>query len=261
MINLAKYTKQILLQDFGIEQQQKLMQSKVLVVGAGGLGCPALLYLNAMGIGSLGLIDDDKVELSNLHRQVLYGVDDIGKLKVIVAKEKLTSQNPDTEIIVHPIRLNNQNALSIISMYDVIVDGSDNFETRYMVNDACEILCKPLVYASVSGYEAQLGVFHLLQNDISTSYRDAFPIPPKPNEIPNCNEAGILGVYPGIVGSMQAAEVVKIITGIGNPLANRILVMNFLQNQFYEIKVFPTSQYKMSSEEFLIKDYSLTCAL
>lgn len=261
MANFAKYTKQILLQDFGLVNQQKLQHAKVLVIGAGGLGCPVLLYLNAMGIGTLGIVDDDVIELSNLHRQVLYEGDDLGKSKALVAKQKLEQQNVDTDIIAHQVRITNQNALTILPAYDIIVDGSDNFETRYMVNDACEILTKPIVYASLSSYEAQLGVFHYRMNDEITSYRDAFPIPPKTGEIPNCDEAGILGVYPGIVGTMQAAEVIKLITGIGSPLANKILYMNFLQNQFYEIKVLSILQKKITREEFILKDYSLTCSL
>lgn len=219
--------------------QQKLWQSKVLVIGAGGLGCPVLQYLTAAGVGTIGIADDDVVSLTNLHRQVLYSTNDIGLSKAKRAADVLKSLNPDIEIIPYNFRLTNQNALSIIDEYDIVVDGTDNFSSRYMINDACVLLSKPLVYAAISRFEGQVAVFNFNKNNNEkpVNYRDVFPIPPADNEVMNCAVAGVLGVLPGIIGSMQANETIKLITGIGQPLINRLLTYNALNNQSYEMSI------------------------
>jgi molybdopterin/thiamine biosynthesis adenylyltransferase/rhodanese-related sulfurtransferase len=225
---LLRYSRHLVLQDFGIENQIKLKNARILVVGAGGLGCPALLYLAAAGIGTLGIVDGDKLELSNLQRQVLYTVSDIGKNKAAAASERLTQLNPHVKIASYPLRLSSDNALEIIRQYDVVVDGTDNFPTRYLINDACVLLDKPFVYASILQYEGQAAVFNLPDKSglFGANYRDIFPEPPSAESVPNCEEAGVLGVLPGILGCMQANEAIKVITGIGEPLRNRLLILD-----------------------------------
>lgn len=236
-----RYHRQMILQDFGEAGQQKLLDAKVLVIGAGGLGCPSLQYLTAAGVGTIGIVDDDTVALSNLHRQVLYSVDDIGLPKAERAKEILQQLNPDITIISYKQRLTVENALEVMNDFDVIIDGTDNFSTRYMINDACVLLGKPLVYAAISQFEGQVAVFspHPLKgsNEKGVNYRDLFPDPPKDDEVLNCAEAGVLGVLPGIIGTMQANETIKLITGMGTPLINSLWTFNALNNQSYELKL------------------------
>ncbi|MBD0294073.1 MAG: HesA/MoeB/ThiF family protein, partial [Flavisolibacter sp.] len=210
-----RYQRQVILQEFGEAGQQKLLQAKVLVIGAGGLGCPVLQYLAAAGVGVVGIADDDIVSLTNLHRQVLYSMSDIGKSKVERAAAILRQLNPDIEIIPYHLRLTNKNALDIITAYDIVVDATDNFPTRYLLNDACVLLSKPLIYGAVSKFEGQVAVFNGVgsSGEKSVNYRDLFPVPPQEDEVPNCAEAGVLGVLPGIIGSLQAGEVIKLITG------------------------------------------------
>ncbi|MCD6018864.1 MAG: UBA/THIF-type binding protein [Bacteroidetes bacterium] len=203
-----RYQKQIMLDDIGINGQIKLKQSKVAVIGAGGLGCPVLQYLTAVGVGTIGVIDFDTVEESNLHRQVLYSSTDIGQLKVEVAVQKLSKQNSFVTHIVHKILLNEENAASILSQYDIVVDGCDNFATRYIVNDCCVKLNKPLVYGSILGYEGQLAVFNY---KASKNLRDIFPEEPNAEDVPNCSENGVMGTVPGIIGSMMAQETIQVI--------------------------------------------------
>lgn len=237
--SFERYQRQMLLKEIGEAGQQKLLRSKVLVVGAGGLGCPALQYLTAAGVGSIGIADDDVVSLTNLHRQVLFGTTDIGLSKAERAAAVLQRLNPDIEIIPYHFRLTNQNAIEIIAQYDVIVDGTDNFSSRYMINDACVLLNKPLVYAAISRFEGQVAIFNYNRGNDSRSvnYRDLFPNPPSDDEVMNCAVAGVLGVLPGIIGSMQANETIKLITGIGQPLINRLLTYNALTNQSYELTI------------------------
>ena len=231
----------MILQGFGREGQQKLSEASVLVVGAGGLGCPTLQYLVAAGIGHVGIVDDDLVSLSNLHRQILFSADDIGGQKAEIAAGRLGQLNPDIEITSYPVRLNVDNALDIISGYDIVVDGTDNFSSRYMINDACTLLQKALVFGAVSQFEGQVTVFNVPDSDGKRSnYRDLFPEPPGDDEIPNCAQAGVLGVLPGIVGTMQAAEVIKLITGIGTSLSGKLLTFNILNNQYYEVAYAPS---------------------
>jgi molybdopterin/thiamine biosynthesis adenylyltransferase/rhodanese-related sulfurtransferase len=261
-----RYHRQIILKDFGEPGQQKLFSAKVLVVGAGGLGCPALQYLAAAGVGTLGIIDGDMVDLSNLHRQILYSVHDIGFPKAEKAAEKLRQLNPEITIKAYGERLNNQNAFSIIREYDIIIDGSDNFATRYMINDACVILNKPIIHGSVSQFQGQIAILNYRMNDAGepVNYRDLFPKPPKEDEVPNCAEAGVLGVLPGIIGTMQANETIKLITGVGHPLINRIITFNALNNEFYELELSvrpgTRSLIPVDEEAFRKTDYEWLCS-
>lgn len=240
-ISYERYQRQMILKDFGEGGQYKLLQAKVLVIGAGGLGCPSLLYLAAAGIGTIGIMDDDLVSLSNLHRQILFSVNDIGLLKVERAKEELLKLNSEININAIPERLTTKNALSILDEYQIIIDGTDNFASRYMINDACVLLKKPLVYGAISQYEGQVAVFNYKknENDEAVNYRDLFPVPPTKDEVLNCAEAGVLGVLAGIIGTMQANETIKLITGIGKPLINQLLTYNALNNQLFEISLSP----------------------
>lgn len=207
---LVRYSRQIILPEIGIRGQEKLKNAKILVVGAGGLGCPVLQYLCAAGVGTLGIIDFDTIELHNLHRQILYSTDDVGKSKVQTASAKLKSENPNVNIEVFNLMLNSDNAEELISKFDIIVDGCDNFETRYIVNDTCVKLRKPLVYGSILKSEGQVAVFNY---DGSKNLRDLFPEPPNPEDVPSCSEVGVIGVVPGMIGMMMCSMVLDIITG------------------------------------------------
>ncbi len=239
-----RYQRQILLPGIGTEGQKLLQEAKVLVVGAGGLGCPALQYLVAAGIGTIGIVDGDTVDISNLHRQILYNVHDIDKLKAIVAKEKLEKLNPYCQIICYPQFLDKTNGWEIINTYDIVLDGSDNFATRYLVNDICVLQHKPLIYGAIYRFEGQVAVFNYSQknNVFSAQYRDLFPDPPKPDEVQDCETAGVIGVLPGIIGCMQASEVIKLITQNGTPLVNRLFTYNMMTNQTTEIELEPTEE-------------------
>lgn len=230
----TRYLRQIQLSNFGPEAQQKLANASVLVVGAGGLGVPVLQYLTAMGVGKIGIVDGDIISISNLQRQVLYFENEVGKAKVNVAAEKLSAQNPLVHIEVYPEMLAPVNALEILKDYDVIVDATDNFSARYLINDACVMLKKPFVYGAIQAFEGQVSVFNY-QN--GPTYRCLFPEPPAANEIPDCNTNGVLGVVPGIIGTYQALEVVKIITGIGTTLSGILQVHDFLSNENFQVKL------------------------
>ncbi|MBK8502125.1 MAG: molybdopterin-synthase adenylyltransferase MoeB [Saprospiraceae bacterium] len=227
---LLRYSRHILIPDFGLEGQKKLKKSRALVIGAGGLGSPVLLYLAAAGVGLIGIVDGDVVEETNLQRQILFSSMQIGNFKAEKAAERLRSLNPHIEIKTHQVWLNAENALAIFSDYDLIIDGSDNFPTRYLVNDACVLLNKPLVYGSIFQFEGQVSVFNYLtpQGDRGPNYRDLFPEPPSPGLIPSCSEGGVLGVLPGIIGSMQANEAIKILAGIGSTLSGRLFIFDAL---------------------------------
>ncbi len=232
--DLKQFARQIVLPGFGIAAQEKLKAAKVLVIGCGGLGGPAALFLTAAGVGTLGIIDFDLVSLSNLHRQVLFTTEDIGLKKVEVAQKRLQKLYPLAHIQAYAARLSTDNALDIFQKYDLIVDGSDNFATRYLVNDACEILKKPFVYAAIHQFEAQLATCNLAG---STTYRDMFATPPPAHLAPDCSTAGVVGALAGTVGSMQALEALKIITGIGTPLTNTLLLMEFADMFFKKIQI------------------------
>lgn len=232
---LSRYDRHILLSEVGLEGQEKLKRARVFLVGAGGLGSPLGLYLAAAGVGTLGIVDFDRVEQSNLHRQVLHGSKDVGRSKLESARDRLSDLNPHVEIVTHPTRLNSKNALEILADYDVVVDGTDNFATRYLVNDACVLLGKPNVYGSIFRFEGQVSVFHSAAG--GPCYRCIYPTPPPPGMVPSCAEGGVLGVLPGVVGTLQATEVIKIILGIGTSLINRLLMYNALSMKFQELRL------------------------
>ena len=227
--NSERYNRQILLNDIGESGQQKLEAASVLVIGAGGLGVPVLQYLTAAGVGKIGIVDGDAIELSNLQRQVLYEESEIGNLKSEVARKKLSGLNSEIEIISYPEFFSSENAIEIFSGYEIIVDGSDNFPARYLVNDACVKLDKPFVSGAIFKFTGQVGVFNY---NNSGTYRCLFPQPPKPEERPDCNEVGVLGVVPGLIGMMMANEVIKMICGIGEVLSGKILNVDILTNKF-----------------------------
>jgi adenylyltransferase/sulfurtransferase len=261
-----RYQRQIVLKEFGLAGQQQLMQARVLVVGAGGLGCPVLQYLAAAGVGTIGIIDDDVVSLANLHRQVIYTMEDIDLLKAERAAIRLQQLNPEIRIDWYAERLQNQNALDLFSAYDIIVDGTDNFASRYLINDACVLLGKPLVYGAISRFEGQVAVFNVVKNanETTANYRDLFPDPPLEGSVLNCADAGVLGVLPGIIGSLQAAEVIKLITGIGTVTTNTLLTYNVLTCQLFEMAILPsvrTLAYLPKDEAaFLKTDYEWLCS-
>ncbi|MRH99080.1 sulfurtransferase [Kriegella sp. EG-1] len=242
-MNSGRYNRQTILKGFGLDAQQQLLDAKVLVIGAGGLGIPVLTYLNAMGVGTLGIVEQDIVSESNLHRQVIYSESDIGRPKIEVIKEKLTAQNTTTKLITYNTFLVKENALKIIADYDIVVDASDNFPTRYLVNDACVILKKPFVYGALHGYEGQVSVFNYKDGP---TYRCLFPNMPKFDEVPNCNEHGVLGILPGIIGNLQALEAIKVLTGIGEVLSGKLLIFSALEQTYQKIK------FKVLPENLLI---------
>jgi sulfur-carrier protein adenylyltransferase/sulfurtransferase len=225
---LKRYSRHLVLQEFGMGGQLKLKASRVLVVGAGGLGSPALLYLAAAGVGTVGIVDHDSVDLSNLQRQVIYSQEDVGQKKALAAKSRLTKLNPLIAFTAYPEKITSANAMDMVSQYDVVLDGTDNFATRYLLNDVCVLLNKPMVYASILKFEGHLAVFNHKRKDgtFSVNYRDLFPEPPDAESVPNCEQAGVLGVLPGIMGSMQANEVIKILTGTGEVLADKLLIFD-----------------------------------
>jgi sulfur-carrier protein adenylyltransferase/sulfurtransferase len=231
---LQRYNRQMLIPEFGLAGQEKLKAAKVLVIGCGGLGSPILLYLTAAGIGTLGIVENDVVDVSNLQRQVLYSSESVRYAKIDETKKRLKDLNPFVKINKYATRLTSVNALAIIKDYDIVIDGTDNFPTRYLVNDACVMLDKPFVYGAIHRFEGQVAVFNYKG---SSTYRDLFPSPPPPEQAPNCAEAGVLGVLPGIIGSMQALEAIKVIAEIGEPLAGKLLVLDTLSMQSRIIKI------------------------
>ncbi len=255
-----RYSRHLIIPEFNIAGQQRLKRARVLVVGAGGLGCPALLYLTAAGVGRIGIVDFDVVSESNLQRQVLYNVEQIGIKKISAAKYKLSKQNPHVVFDTYDEQLNSNNALDILENYDLIIDGTDNFPTRYLINDACVLLDKPLVYGSIFQFEGQVSVFNLTTKEgrQGPNYRDLFPVPPPPDLVPNCAEGGVLGVLPGIIGSLQASEAIKVITGIGEPLSGRLFVFDALT--FTSVTLNIKSDPKRKPVEKLI-DYEAFCGI
>jgi sulfur-carrier protein adenylyltransferase/sulfurtransferase len=229
-----RYSRHTLLPEFGIEGQVKLLDSKVLLLGAGGLGAPSALYLAAAGIGTLGLVDDDVVDESNLQRQVIHNTERVGRPKTESARETIEALNPDVEVVEHRTRLDSGNVLDIIGDYDILVDGADNFPTRYLVNDASVRLRKPVVSASILGFEGQISTFVPYEGPC---YRCLYPTPPPPELAPSCGAAGVLGVMAGVMGLLQANEVIKLAAGIGEPLVGRLLIYESLGTRFTELKV------------------------
>jgi sulfur-carrier protein adenylyltransferase/sulfurtransferase len=229
-----RYARHLILPEVGPSGQERLRSARVLLVGAGGLGSPAALYLAAAGIGTLGLVDFDVVDASNLQRQVLHGTPDIGRLKLDSARDRLAAINPHVELRPHPVRLSARNARAIVREYDVVLDGSDNFPTRYLVNDACALEGRPDVYGSVQRFEGQVAVFHA---ERGSCYRCLFREPPPPGLVPGCSEAGVLGVVPGIIGTLQALEAIKLVLGAGEPLVDRLLLVDGLRMRFRELRL------------------------
>ena len=236
---ISRYSRHLLLPEIGHEGQQKLKNARVLVIGAGGLGCPVLMYLVAAGVGKIGIVDFDRVDETNLQRQVLFDVADIGSSKSEVAKHKLSGQNPLIEIESIQQRVTNQNAIGIFSGYDIVVDGTDNFSTRYLVNDACVLLDKTLVSGSIFKFQGQISVFNFKneKGERGPTYRCLFPTPPPSGSILSCSETGVLGVLPGILGTLMANEVIKIIAGIGEVLSGKVLLIDALTMNFQTITI------------------------
>jgi molybdopterin/thiamine biosynthesis adenylyltransferase/rhodanese-related sulfurtransferase len=231
---LKRYNRQLILPEFGLHGQGKLKAAKVLMIGAGGLGCPVLQYLAAAGVGTIGIVDDDIVDISNLHRQILYGTADVGKPKVLVAQQKLEQLNPFISIDTYQERLSAENAAKLISDYDLVIDGSDNFTTRYLVNDTCVNLGKTLVFGSIFKFEGHVAVFNY-QN--GPNYRDVFPDTPPDEEVSNCDEIGVIGVLPGMIGAYMANEAVKIICEMGEVISGKLLTINAFNNNTSLFKV------------------------
>lgn len=254
---MDRFERQVILPGFGPEGQAKLKHASVLVIGAGGLGCPALLYLAAAGVGRICVVDGDVVALSNLNRQVLFGQQDLGKNKAHTAVRYFQEKYNDIQWKAIPEFITVENAQELIFHYDVVVDGSDNFPTRYLVNDACVLLKKTLVFGAIHQHEGQVSVFN--QGPGSCNYRDLYPKPPAANEIPNCAETGVLGVVPGIIGSLMALEVIKVLSGLGQPLTNRVLYFNSLNSQSYEVEIQPSaaSEVPGSWSDFEQRNYEL----
>ena len=258
---IARYARHISLPEIGIKGQEKLKTSSVACIGTGGLGSPLLIYLAAAGIGRIGIIDFDVVEYSNLQRQIIHTTDSIGLLKTDSAKQHIRKINPSCRVDLFNQKLTSSNALEILKAYDVICDCSDNFPTRYLINDACLILNKPNIYGSIAIFEGQVSVFNLKKD--SPNYRDLIPTPPPQELIPSCSEAGVMGILPGIIGTIQAAEAIKIITNIGYPLNGRILIFNALKMQFKELtlksnpenkNIHKLIDYKSFCSEVKVKD-------
>jgi molybdopterin/thiamine biosynthesis adenylyltransferase/rhodanese-related sulfurtransferase len=285
MLKNDRYIRQIILPGFGIESQDKLRAARVLIVGMGGLGCPALQYLVAAGVGTIGIMDADKISTSNLHRQVLFNASETGQNKAAVAMFKMQQQNPDVLLKSYPLMLNKENAIEIINEYDLVIDATDNFPAKYLINDVCVLLNKPWVYGAVSGYQGQVTVFNLnnksavgmadnsiatennsneklINGELAINYRNLFPVTPKPGEIATCEEAGVIGVLPGMIGNMQAAEAIKLITGIGTTLYGRLFNYDFLQSGSYEIVIAKSENAPVISRTFFDSfDYSNNCSL
>ncbi|MDW8437441.1 MAG: molybdopterin-synthase adenylyltransferase MoeB [Chloroherpetonaceae bacterium] len=241
---IKRYSRHLILPEFGLEGQKKMKRASVLMIGAGGLGSPFAMYMAAAGIGRLGIVDFDVVDYSNLQRQILHRSDSVGKPKTESAKQTINAINPFVEVVIYETPLTSQNALEIMKDYDVIVDGTDNFPTRYLVNDACVLLGKPNVYGSIFRFEGQVSVFWANSREATNGrlpegacYRCLYPEPPPPGLVPSCAEGGVLGVLPGVVGTMQAIETIKLIAGIGEPMLNRLLLFDALKMKFRELKL------------------------
>ena len=231
---IRRYSRHLILPEFGARGQKKLKASRVLVVGAGGLGSPAAMYLAAAGAGTLGIVDFDIVDHSNLQRQILHGTPDVGRPKIDSAVDKLRALNPEVKVVPHPVHLTSENALELFKDYDVILDGTDNFATRYLINDACVLLGRPNVSASVFRFEGQISIFAAKGGPC---YRCLYPEPPPPGLVPSCGEGGVLGIVPGVVGTLQATETIKLLAGLGEPLIGRLLLFDALEMTFRQLKV------------------------
>jgi adenylyltransferase/sulfurtransferase len=258
---IERYSRHIILPEVGGAGQRALLEAKVLLIGAGGLGSPVGLYLAAAGVGTIGVVDSDNVELSNLQRQVLHSTADLGRPKCLSAKETMEAINPDVEVVPHHVRLTADNALAIISGYDIVVDGSDNFATRFLVNDACVMAEKPLSHAGILRFEGQITT---ILPGRGPCYRCLYPEPPPPGLVPSCQEAGVLGATAGVVGLIQATEVLKLILGIGQPLVGRLLLFNALDMTLREVRIARDPDCAICGEHPTITsliDYEQACGL
>src|SRR5580692_2891467 len=258
---LARYSRHLLLPEVGIEGQQRLKAARVLCVGTGGLGSPLALYLAAAGVGTLGLVDFDVVDASNLQRQIIHSTADIGRKKLDSAEEKLKALNPALNVVKHETMLSSANALDILKDYDVVADGTDNFPTRYLVNDACVLLGKPNAYGSIFRFEGQASVFAAKDGPC---YRCLYPEPPPPGLVPSCAEGGVLGVLPGLIGVIQATEAIKLILGKGSPLVGRLLLVDALNMRFRELKLRKNPECPVCGENPTVKeliDYNEFCGI
>jgi adenylyltransferase/sulfurtransferase len=259
---VRRYSRHLIIPDVAMAGQQRLMNAKVLCVGAGGLGSPALMYLAAAGVGTLGIVEFDTVDESNLQRQIIHGQSDIGKSKAISAKEKIAEINPNVNIIVHELRLDTDNVMEIFSQYDLIVDGTDNFATRYLVNDACVLLKKPYVWGSIYRFDGQASVFWA---EYGPCYRCLYPEPPPPGMVPSCAEGGVLGVLCASIGSIQTTEAIKLIAGIGEPLIGQLMIYDALEMSYRKIKVRKDPKCPLCSDKptqtALLPDYEAFCGV
>ena len=257
---VRRYSRHLIIPDVAMAGQQRLMNAKVLCVGAGGLGSPALMYLAAAGVGTLGIVEFDTVDESNLQRQIIHGQSDIGKSKALSAKEKIAEINPYVNVVLHETRLDNSNVMEIFSQYDIIVDGTDNFATRYLVNDACVLLKKPYVWGSIYRFDGQASVFWA---EYGPCYRCLYPEPPPPGMVPSCAEGGVLGVLCATIGSIQTTEAIKVLTGIGESLIGSLMVYDALDMTFRKIKVRKDPNCPLCSEnapqKALLPDYEAFC--
>lgn len=259
---IKRYSRHLILPEVGLAGQKKIKSTSVLCIGAGGLGSPIAMYLAAAGIGKLGLVDFDTVDFSNLQRQIIHGTEDVGRHKGESARDTIKSINPNVEVVLHSVRLSADNAMDIIKDYDIVVDGTDNFPTRYLTNDACVLLKKPNVYGSIFRFEGQASVFapHLG----GPCYRCLYPEPPPPGMVPSCAEGGVLGVLPGIIGCIQTNEILKLALGKGNPLINRLLLFNSLDMKFKELKLRRDPACPICGDNPTIKaliDYEVFCGI
>lgn len=257
---VRRYSRHIIMPNVGSVGQRKLVNAKVLVIGAGGLGSPVSLYLALSGVGTIGIVDFDTVDITNLQRQILHTDNDVGRRKVVSAKETLEAHNPQVNVIIHEEPINSSNAMDIIPNYDLVINGADNFATRYLVNDAAYLAGKPLVDGAILVFDGQASTYVPGQG----CYRCLFPDPPPPGEVPNCAEAGVIGALPGLVGSIQALEAVKLIMGIGETLTGRMLIIDALTMEFREIKVRRNSDCKLcgdNPEVTELIDYEIFCGI
>jgi sulfur-carrier protein adenylyltransferase/sulfurtransferase len=250
-----RYSRHLILPEVGLDGQKKLKAASVLCIGTGGLGSPLLLYLAAAGIGRIGIVDFDVVDHSNLQRQIIHGTSWVGKPKIESAKHRILEINPYCQIDLYETRLSSENALGIVEPYDIAIDGTDNFPTRYLVNDACVLLNKPNVYGSIFRFEGQATVFNY---EGGPNYRDLYPEPPPPGLVPSCAEGGVLGILPGIIGVIQATEAIKIILGQGNTLSGRLLLFNALEMKFRELKLRPNPERPVIEK---LIDYEVFCGI
>lgn len=251
---IKRYARHIILPEVGGKGQEKLLNSKVLVIGAGGLGSPAILYLAAAGVGTIGIVDFDVVDLSNLQRQIIHNTERVGTPKVESAKKTVEMLNPDVKVIAYNTRISKENIMDIIKDYDVVLDGTDNFPTRFLINDACYFAGKPLVSAAMLRFEGQVSVFDFRMKEQSPCYRCLFPEPPPPGLVPSCQEAGILGSIGGIMGCIQATEAIKLILGIGEPLVGKLLIMDALSMDFRKVKLRKDPNCPLCGEKPVIKE-------